>query len=166
MFRQLCFLMITCCSLFSENYAIFEEDSNAEVSNAIVMGLKDFNDRIFEKKYSVEFTPFVIYARDENSKVIGGLTGFTCCGSPLGSWASVDYAWVDENRRNQGIGTQLFERLEALAESKDCSYIQLYTMDYQAVGFYKKLGFECIGVISKWVENHDVVYLRKPIVKK
>ena len=100
--------------------------------------------------------------KDENSKIIGGLCGYIFK-SQLGSWAHVDYAWVDESRRLQGLGTELFKRAEIFVRAKNCKTMQLFTWAYQAVGFYEKLGFECIGVIPRWIENYDAVFFRKEL---
>ncbi|MGL5626412.1 MAG: GNAT family N-acetyltransferase [Candidatus Rhabdochlamydia sp.] len=70
---------------------------------------------------------------------------------------------MDERKRGQGIGTQLFKRAEILARTKNCDYIKLFTWAFQAVGFYKKLGFECVGTIPKWIENYDAVFFKKKL---
>lgn len=132
---------------------IVEEDSNPLINNAILHGLQSYNLPFFNQK-DCQF--FSIYALDEDSQLLGGL-----CGDILGRSASVDYAWVDEKKRCQGIGTQLFSQLEALAISKNCQYIQLFTFDFQAKEFYYNLGFECVGTVPNWIEGHDVIFFKK-----
>jgi GNAT superfamily N-acetyltransferase len=159
MFKNLLCLLTASCSLPAADYTIIEESFNPDVCNTILNGIEDFNIRFFQQKdSSIERSPFVIYAKDENSKVIGGL-----CGSVFGSFAHIEYLWVDEGRRLQGLGTQLFKKAETFAKTKNCQIMQLYTWSYQAVGFYEKLGFECIGLIPKWIENYDAVFLRKEL---
>lgn len=41
-----------------------------------------------------------------------------------------------------------------------CNYIQLFKWAYQAPNFYKKLGFECVGVVNKWIDNYDAVFFK------
>jgi len=149
--------------LFSTDYEIITESSNPEVCAMILNGLEDFNLKFFKKKHgSIDLGTFVIYAKDGHSQIIGGLYGYIF-ESGVGSWASVDFAWVDESRRNQGIGTELFEKAEVLARMKNCTHMQLFTWAYQAVDFYKKIGFECVGIIPEWIENHDAVFFRKKL---
>jgi len=155
--------LILSSSLLSADYTIIEESSNPEICNTILDGLKDFNMRFFRQKdASLELNPFVIYAKDENSIVLGGLCGYIS-ESQFGSWAHVNYVWIDESRRLQGLGTELFKRAEIYALTKNCQTIQLFTWAYQAVGFYEKLGFECIGVVPRWIENYDAVFFRKKL---
>lgn len=157
----LCFLAIA-SQLFSSDYEIVVESSNPEVSGVILDGLEDFNMKFFnQQNAALDVNPFVIYAK-EGPKIIGGLNGYLFEGD-LGAWAHIDYAWVDESRRGQGVGTQLFEQAEILARTKNCKHIQLFTWAYQAVDFYKKLGFECVGTIPKWIENYDAVFFRKKL---
>ena len=162
MFRKLLALMALSCSLFSENYIFIEEETNEDLCRRIRDGLEEFNAQFFDRKYgSIDVSTFVIHAEDEEAQVIGGLFGYVCSGTDSGAWAHVDFAWVDEKVRLKGIGTQLFERVETLARMKGCNRIQLYTWAYQAVGFYEKLGFDCVGRIPQWIDNHDAVFFTK-----
>ncbi|WP_337589150.1 hypothetical protein [Legionella shakespearei] len=52
-------------------------------------------------------------------------------------------------------------KLEQFSKMKGCLYIQLDTFDFQARPFYEKLGFECVGTISKWVDDRDCHFMRK-----
>jgi GNAT superfamily N-acetyltransferase len=163
MLKNFALLLVLSGSLLASDYTIIEESSNPEVCKKILDGLEDFNMHFFRQKdASLEVNSFVIYARDENSKILGGLCGYTF-ESQCGSWAHVDYAWVDESRRLQGLGTELFKRAEIFARTKNCQTMQLFTWAYQAVGFYEKLGFECVGVVPKWIENYDAVFFRKEL---
>ncbi len=166
MMKYILFLLAISCRLFSENYEIVVESSNPDACSAILNGLEGFNARYFQQKdKSFELNTFVIYAKDGQSKTIGGLCGYIFEGAS-GTWAYVDYAWVDESKRHQGIGTQLFEKMEIFANAKRCDYIQLFTFAYQAVGFYQKLGFECVGIIPEWIENYEAVFFRKQLSPK
>lgn len=145
------------------DYEIITESSNQDVSNKIRDGLEDFNMGFFRKKYDfAEVESFVIYAKDDLSQIVGGLCGCVF-ESDAGAWAVIDCAWIEEDKRQQGIGTQLFEKAEILAQEKNCRYVQLHTSAYQAVDFYKKLGFECVGIIPQWIEDHDAVFFRKKL---
>jgi len=147
MFKSFLSLLVLSGSLLAADYTIIEESSNPEICKMILDGLEDFNMRFFRQKDApIEVNPFVIYAKDESSKILGGLCGYIF-DSQFGSWAHVDYAWVDESRRLQGLGTELFKRAEIFARAKNCQTMQLFTWTYQAVGFYEKLGFECMSVL-------------------
>ncbi len=60
-------------------------------------------------------------------------------------WGSLEikYLYIDENFRNQGLGKKLLE--EAIKVGKEdlkCKVVYLDTLSYQALEFYKKLGFK------------------------
>lgn len=75
--------------------------------------------------------------------------------------ARVEFTWVDERYRRQGLGRNLFQKLDAYCRSKKCSVIQLYTFNFQAPSFYEKMGFEHIGTVSEWTCGHDCHFMRK-----
>lgn len=132
-----------------------EEQFNPKVNEAIVGGLQNYNHPFF-KQADLKF--FVIYLKNTKGEIVGGLTG-----DILGTCACVDYMWVEEKIRGQGLGSHLLTTLENYAKKQKCTAIQLYTYDFQAEHFYEKLGFDCIGRIPKWIENHDTVFFRKTL---
>ncbi len=147
--------------LLATEYEIVTEFSNPAVASTILSGLEQFNLQFFKKRDpSFALDSFVIYAKDDQSQIIGGLSAYIF-ERASGSWIAVDYAWVEEKMRHQGIGTKLFKELEEFAREKHCTHIQLFTWAYQAPEFYKKLGFECVGTIPAWTEEHDAVFFRK-----
>ncbi len=154
------FLVLVCTSILaSEEYEIVIEANNPEISSKILEGLEDFNREFFHKKYgSNEIDTFVIYAKD--SKMIGGVCGYFFKGGAE-SFIGIDYLWVEQDKRLQGIGTALLREVEAFAREHQCDHIQLFTWGYQAADFYRKLGFECMGVIPSWIDGYDALFFRK-----
>ncbi|CEK11812.1 GNAT family N-acetyltransferase [Legionella hackeliae] len=135
---------------------IFIDETESPAINAIIKkGIIDYNAPFFGSTPSL---PFTIYIKDFKSNVIAGLTGFY-----REKHARVDLFWVQNEFRNQGLGRKLILKLEEFIKTKGCRYIQLDTFDFQARPFYEKLGFECIGTISKWVEDRDCHFMRKII---
>lgn len=53
----------------------------------------------------------------------------------------IDSLWVDEALQGKGYGTQLMQRVEALAKESHCHFMAVNTFDWEALDFYKKLGF-------------------------
>jgi RimJ/RimL family protein N-acetyltransferase len=54
----------------------------------------------------------------------------------------IDTIFVDESLRGKGYGRELMDKAENLARDKGCSFITITTMDWEARGFYEKLGYQ------------------------
>lgn len=137
------------------NDIFIDETDNSVINSVIKKGIIDYNAPFFGSNPS---QPFTIYIKDLKSEVIAGLTGFY-----KGKYVRVDLFWVHNEYRHQGLGKKLILKLEEFSKTKGCYYIQLDTFDFQARPFYEKLGFECIGTISRWVEDRDCHFMRKTI---
>ena len=98
-------------------------------------------------------TPLNIVEYDENGNIIGGIIGGTYWG-----WMYVDILWVHENHRHKGIGSKLLIEAEKEAIRRGCHHVHLDTMSWQAPEFYKKLGYEIIGILSD-IPNGNQKYL-------
>jgi GNAT superfamily N-acetyltransferase len=138
------------------NDIFIDETDNSLINSVIKKGIIDYNAPFFGSNPS---QPFTIYIKNLQSEVIAGLTGFY-----KGKYARVDLFWVHNEFRYQGLGKKLILKLEEFSKIKGCCYIQLDTFDFQARPFYEKLGFECLGTISRWVEDRDCHFMRKTIL--
>ena len=98
-------------------------------------------------------TPITIIEYDENGDVIGGILGGTYWG-----WMYVDILWVQENHRRRGLGSNLLQKAEEEARRRGCHHVHLDTMSWQAPDFYKKHGYEIIGVLPD-IPNGNQKYL-------
>lgn len=100
--------------------------------------------------------PFGFFIRNEDNKVIGG-----CNGNIGYGWVYVDQLWVHESLRGQGYGTQLMQAAENLAKEKGCISAAVNTMDWEALDFYKKLGFRVEFERHGLAKNSIYYFLRK-----
>lgn len=73
----------------------------------------------------------------------------------------IDSLWCDEAYRGQGIASQLMAMLCAIAIEKNIKQIFVDTYDFQAQNFYRKHGFECIGIIPSYWLGHDRLFLKR-----
>ena len=112
--------------------------------------LKRFNDESVGKD---GHTPLNIVEYDENDNLIGGLLGGTYWG-----WMYVDILWVHEEHRHKGIGSRLLREAEKEAVCRGCHHVHLDTMSWQAPDFYKKHGYEVIGILPD-IPNGNQKYL-------
>ena len=107
------------------------------------------NERVGEDSH----TPLNIVEYDTNGNIIGGILGGTYLG-----WMYVDILWVHENHRHKGIGSKLLREAEKEASSRGCHHVHLDTMSWQAPDFYKKFGYDVIGILPD-IPNGNQKYL-------
>jgi ribosomal protein S18 acetylase RimI-like enzyme len=104
--------------------------------------------------------PLEIYVLDSTGRVVGGLVGGTVWG-----WLEVAVLWVDESLRGQGLGKELMRRAESEARQRGCVAARLSTWDFQALGFYERLGYLPYGRLDGYPAGHTVHYLRKDLTE-
>lgn len=94
-----------------------------------------------EKGYNDPFGFYKIF----NNEIIGGIIAYRKM-----QWLDIDILFVDENFRNRKIGSQLINKAAEYCKANDLVGMHLYTLDFQAKGFYEKQGFELIAEIKDW----------------
>ncbi|MBW4478515.1 MAG: GNAT family N-acetyltransferase [Tolypothrix brevis GSE-NOS-MK-07-07A] len=91
-------------------------------------------------------TPFayVLFAESSGCEIGFALYGFrysSFAGQPS-IW--LDDLYIDENRRSQGAGTALMNKLAEIAQENDCSHLawNADARNIRGLGFYDRLGAE------------------------
>lgn len=116
---------------------VFEESPSQADVDALRDAIIAFNEEATGFRDGRFLTTFV---RDDAGTMIAGLHGFT-----WGGYARVEYLWVAAAHRRAGLGRRLLAAAEAEARSRGCALVVLDTHDFQAPGFYAKLGYERCG---------------------
>ena len=98
------------------------------------------------------------FVRDDDGAMIAGLSGFT-----WGGYAKVEYLWIAAPYRRAGLGRRLLTAAEAEARSRGCALIILDTHDFQAPGFYAKLGYEPCGRVDGIPRGFGQTWFRKSL---
>lgn len=102
-----------------------------------------------------------IITRDEAGNIIAGLSGFTWGGA-----CKIEWLWVREDLRSQGLGRELMRQAEDEAIRRGCGTMLLDTHSFQAPSFYQKLGFEIAGVYEDFPKGYQQVFLQKKLYDK
>lgn len=104
--------------------------------------------------------PFAYFIKDESERIKGGCTGCIFYGCMY-----VDLLWIDKLLRGNQYGSKLMENAEKLAKENKCSFIAVNTMDFEALDFYKKLGYFIEFERHGFDKDSIMYFLRKNITK-
>jgi len=101
-----------------------------------------FADSMAPTEPHTEEEQLVFKVEDEEKNVIGG------CIVNIHAWGRAVLAqlWVDGRYRRHGLGSMLIRAAENAAREKNCYYLCLGTMDFQARPLYEKHGFRLFTV--------------------
>lgn len=102
--------------------------------------------------------PINIIEYDRDGNIVGGILAGTYWG-----WMYVDILWVQESHRKKGIGSKLLRQAEEEALRRGCHHVHLDTMSWQAPGFYKKHGYEVIGILPDIPSGNQKYLLMKAL---
>ncbi|MEQ5184394.1 GNAT family N-acetyltransferase [Providencia zhijiangensis] len=104
-----------------------------EDKEELFTGLRSYNRSFLQNSY---FGQLGVYSKDDNGIMQGGLLA-----SIKGRWLCIDYLWVDESMRKNGLGSQLMHVAEEESKKLGCHNALVDTFSFQALPFYEKLGY-------------------------
>lgn len=114
---------------------------DAAMHDAVGGGLNAFNDAatgISDRR------PLAVVARDPaTGEVLGGAVGRSSLGLLF-----VDLFHLPESLRGGGLGTEILRRFEDEGRRRGCRAAVLYTISFQAPGFYERNGWRRFGEIA------------------
>lgn len=102
--------------------------------------------------------PLVIAMRDESAQIVGGLWGYTGY-----EWLFTQLLVVPEAHRGTGVGTRLMSMAESEAISRGCLGAWLDTFEFQARGFYERIGYECFAELPNYPTGYSRFFLKKAL---
>jgi ribosomal protein S18 acetylase RimI-like enzyme len=103
-----------------------------------------------------DWRALAIFVRDTAGEIVAGVAGGTWAG-----YLEIKSLWVREDQRGQGLGSRLLLAAEREALARDCDRVLLDTHDFQAIEFYKRLGYEVFGEFDGIGGRYTRYYLRK-----
>lgn len=112
----------------------------------IASGIRAFNE---SRAGPIEASALAVLLKNDTGETVGGLWGRTSFG-----WLFVELLFVPEALRGQGHGLGLLQAAEGAAKARNCHSVWLDTFDFQAVGFYERLGYRQFGLLEKYPREH------------
>ena len=113
------------------------------------------------KREKAESEPLNLYVEDDKGEQMAGLVAET-----FGNWLEIEYLFVKEEFRGQGIGSQLLQQAESEAKKKNCRYAFVNTYQFQAPTFYQKQGYEEVFTLTDYPYTGQRHYYQKDLKHK
>ncbi|PAD20578.1 GNAT family N-acetyltransferase [Terribacillus saccharophilus] len=132
------------------------QENNEEASEYIRERLIAYNAEQLpeEAKSNKETAAFTV--RDEAGGIVGGVT----C-TLYWKHMHIDFLWVEETKRKEGLGAKLLAEAENFAKQKGARLIKLDSFSFQAPAFYEKHGYTVFGKVEDHPVGHTQYYLVK-----
>jgi GNAT superfamily N-acetyltransferase len=103
-----------------------------------------------------ELLPLAVLLRDDTGVAVGGLWGRT-----VYSWLMIEMLFVPVLLRGRGFGSALVRAAEDAALARECIGVRVETFEFQAPGFYQRLGFILAAVQDDLPPGHRCYSLCK-----
>lgn len=110
------------------------------------------------KREVAESEPLNLYIEDEHGELMAGLVA-----EIFGNWLEIEYLFVKEDLRGQGIGTQLLQQAESEAKKRNCRYAFVNTYQFQAPAFYQKYGYKEVFTLKDYPYTGQRHYYQKDL---
>ena len=110
------------------------------------------------KREAAESEPLNLYVEDDSGQLMAGLVAET-----FGNWLEIEYLFVKEDLRGQGIGSQLLQQAESEAKKRNCRFAFVNTYQFQAPAFYQKKGYKEVFTLKDYPYTGQRHYYQKDL---
>ncbi|TGQ38446.1 GNAT family N-acetyltransferase [Mesorhizobium sp. M00.F.Ca.ET.216.01.1.1] len=100
-----------------------------------------------------------VFVRDENGKVVAGISGYTAWG-----WLYVQWLWVDERLRGEHLAGRMLDAAEREAVARGCHGSLIDTFNPKAAKAYERQGYRPFGVLPDFPVGRNRVYMQKKLL--
>ena len=131
------------------------ENTESQKSQIIGDLIRSYNR---SKREVAESEPLNLYVEDEYGEIMAGLVAET-----FGNWLEIEYLFVKDDLRGQGIGSQLLQRAESEAKNRNCRYVFVNTYQFQAPAFYQKHDYQEVFTLKDYPCTGQRHYYQKEL---
>jgi GNAT superfamily N-acetyltransferase len=100
--------------------------------------------------------PLVVVVRDASGGMTGGLSGYTAWG-----WLYVQWLWVDEAARGEGLAGTMLAAAEDEARRRGCHGAYIDTFNPVALRVYQRAGYAPFGALGDFPKGRTRTFLQK-----
>lgn len=133
------------------------DDPSAAAQAAISDGLNEFNDA--QAGFSDRRALAILVSDPETQKTVGGLLGRTSLGVLF-----IDLFYLPESLRGSGLGRRIVQQAEDEAKRRGCRKAVLFTISFQAPGFYERCGYTAFGTVESLPPGTSRIFMTKTLV--
>lgn len=102
--------------------------------------------------------PLAVLVRDEAGALVAGISGYTAWG-----WLYVQWLWIANSQRGQGLAGKMLASAETEARSRGCHGAYIDTFSPVALKVYERAGYARFGELRDFPKGRIRVFLQKPI---
>jgi GNAT superfamily N-acetyltransferase len=95
----------------------------------------------------------------DDDGLVAGIDGFT-----WGGYARVEYLWVREAYRGQGLGLRLLAAAESEARRRGCRTLVLTSHSFQAPDLYRNHGYSEVGTTVDTPRGYTEIVFQKRLI--
>jgi GNAT superfamily N-acetyltransferase len=139
-----------------EPHIVVTDEVSHEVEEVIGDGLNAFNDQV--TGYADRKPIAVVVRNPEDGKVIGGAIGRSSLGLLF-----LELFYLPPGLRGAGVGTRILHAFEEEGRRRGCVAAVLYTISFQAPGFYERHGWRRFGEVACQPAGTSRIFLTKPL---
>ena len=110
------------------------------------------------KREAAESESLNLYVEDDSGQLMAGLVAET-----FGNWLEIEYLFVKEDLRGQGVGSQLLQQAESEAKKRNCRFAFVNTYQFQAPAFYQKHGYKEVFTLKDYPYTGQRHYYQKDL---
>ena len=97
--------------------------------------------------------PLNIYLEDEQGNLKAGMVAET-----FGNWLEIEYLYVSDDLRGQGIGSKILKMAERESKERGCKYSFVDTFNFQAPKFYESMVIKkCLHWKNILIRGRDTI---------
>ena len=102
--------------------------------------------------------PLAAFIHDRAGTMVAGLSGYTAWG-----WLYIQWLWIAESQRGQGLAGRLLAAAESEATTRGCHGAWIDTFSPTALKVYQRAGYVPFGALPEFPKGRTRTFLQKAL---